>query len=263
MCRCIFSLLAFLISLPALTAWAQTANPPSAIDPNADRILKQMSQCLAQTPRFSVKAEKLIDFVLETGQKIQLSSTTRAVVDRPGKLWARTTGDTGTEQAWYADKRLAILNEENKNYAQIDVPDTIDKMMDDLVRRFGWSMPLADLLLSDPYQSAMEKVRVGQYLGLHVVNETKCHHLAFRQEGLDWQIWIDAGPRPLPRKLVITDKESPGHPQFMAILDDWNLSPKIPDDQFTFKAPEGAVKVEVESLRQPATPAAPAPAATK
>jgi hypothetical protein len=147
---------------------------------------------------------------------------------------------------------------EQKTYSQIEVPNTIDKMMDFLVQQFGWSVPLADIACSDPYQSAIERVRSGQYLGEHYVNETLCHHLAFRQEGLDWQIWIDTGKQPVPRKLVITDKESLGYPQFIAILDDWDLAPNLPEDQFTPKIPEDAQKVDVETLR---TPTAPTPAA--
>jgi hypothetical protein len=228
----------------------KTASP--AVDPKADEVLKKMGKCLAETSSFSVKAEKTSDFMLENGQKIQLSSTTRVIINRPGKLWARTTGDTGTEQAWYSDKMLTVFNEEAKTFSLIEVPETIDKMMDFLVQRFGWSMPLADLIFSDPYQSAMAKVHSGLYLGEHYVNEIRCHHLAFRQDGLDWQIWIDAGEKPLPRKLVITDKDAPGYPQFIAFLDDWNLSPKVTENQFSAKIPAEAKKVDAETLRVPA-----------
>ena len=31
---------------------------------------------------------------------------------------------------------------------------------------------------------------------------------------MDWQIWIEQGEKALPRKLVITYKDSPGYPQF-------------------------------------------------
>jgi len=240
------------IGMLSVSGWGQNASPSAAIEPKADEILKQMGKCLAETARFSVKAEKMIDYVLETGQKIQLTNATSVVVDRPGKLWAKTTGDTGTEQAWYSGTSLTLLNEDKKSYAQLEVPDTIDKMMDFLVQQYGWSMPLADLIFSDPYKSATEKVRMGQYIGLHFVEGIPCHHLAFRQEGLDWQIWIDAGEKALPRKLVITDKESPGYPQFIAILKDWNLSPTVSGDRFIPNLPEGATRMDAQSLRGPA-----------
>ena len=40
-----------------------------------------------------------------------------------------------------------------------------------------------------------------------------CHHLAFEQATIDWQLWIDAGKDPLPRKLVITYKTEDEVPQ--------------------------------------------------
>jgi hypothetical protein len=43
----------------------------------------------------------------------------------------------------------------------------------------------------------------GEYLGLQSVEGISCHHLALEQETIDWQLWIDAGPSALPRKLTI------------------------------------------------------------
>ena len=80
------------------------------------------------------------------------------------------------------------------------VPGTIDAMLEDLHERFDTHQTLADFLFSDPYKVFTEHVQSGTYVGLHYVGKTKCHHLAFRQKLLDWQIWIDAGDQPLPRK---------------------------------------------------------------
>jgi hypothetical protein len=216
-----------------------------AIDPEADKILQRMGKCLASAKQFTVEAHKMTDFVLDTGQKIQLSDTTKAVVKRPDKIWAKSIGDTQDQQAWYNGTSLTILNRQENVYGTIDVPDNIDEMMDYLVEKIGIAMPLADLLFSDPYTMAMENVRSGQYLGLHYVQDTKCHHLAFRQEGLDWQIWIEDSDKPLPRKLVITYKELPGYPQFIALLGKWDLTPTVSEDLFVFKAPAGAKKIDL------------------
>ena len=96
------------------------------------------------------------------------------------------------------------------------------------------------------YTMAMENVRTGRYLGIHHVQDVKCHHLAFRQEGLDWQIWIEDGDKPVPRKLVITYKELPGRPQFVALLGKWDMAAIASDDLFVFKTPEGVKKINLE-----------------
>ena len=62
----------------------------------------------------------------------------------------------------------------------------------------------------------IENVQSGYLVGARPVNGTACHHLAFSQEAIDWQIWIEDGPMPLPRRLVLTYKDEPGAPQYRA-----------------------------------------------
>ena len=62
---------------------------------------------------------------------------------------------------------------------------------------------------------------------------------------MDWQIWIEDGERPIPRRYVITTKWMTGAPQFGVVLSDWNVSPQIDDNTFVFEAPAGARKVDV------------------
>jgi hypothetical protein len=109
-------------------------------------------------------------------------------------------------------------------------------------------MPMADLLCGDTYESLLANVESGTYVGLHSVGDVPCHHLLMRQENIDWQIWIDAGKVPMPRKLVITFKRNPGQPQYVATMDDWNLSPAISQETFKFTPPAGAKVVSMDEL---------------
>ena len=95
----------------------------------------------------------------------------------------------------------------------------------------------------------------GEYLGIHLAAGVPCHHLAFSQEAIDWQIWIDAGPQPLPRKIVISYAGEPGAPQYTATIRRWNLDPAFPEDLFRFEAPEGATGISLPALRQRPAPA--------
>jgi len=73
-----------------------------------------------------------------------------------------------------------------------------------------------------------------------------CHHLAFTQDNLDWQVWIEDGPQPLIRKFVITQKNEPGAPEFTALIMHWNVSDRVDDSDFAFSPPKGAAKVEMQ-----------------
>jgi len=135
------------------------------------------------------------------------------------------------------------------------VPGTIDEMLDYMAEKYGIVTPLADLLFSNPYDCFAKRCQAGMYLGEHLVNGTMAHHLAFRTESVDCQLWIDATPgaKPLPRKLVINYKLIPDEPQFIAMFDKWNLDPKIADDAFKFTPQPGAKKVELTPANSPAT----------
>jgi hypothetical protein len=50
----------------------------------------------------------------------------------------------------------------------------------------------------------MEDVIEAAHIGRGVVDGVECEHLAFRNRETDWQIWIEVGAKPIPRKYVIT-----------------------------------------------------------
>jgi hypothetical protein len=128
------------------------------------------------------------------------------------------------------------------------VPPTIDGALDWIFDQTGTVIPLADFVYADPYARLMGSVQRGVYLGIHDVAGSPCHHLSFEQAIIDWQIWIDAGPDPMPRKLVITYKTEDEVPQYAVTIRKWDLKPTLPDAAFRFSPPAGATRVEVGAL---------------
>ena len=129
-------------------------------------------------------------------------------------------------------------------YATIDAPPTIEAAMDHAEQSFGLVAPLADLMYKNSYDLLTEDVQTGFYVGLSTVFGVECHHLAFRAEETDWQVWIETGERPFPKKFVITSKWVAGAPQFTGLLTKWDVSPELKDSLFIFVAPEGADQIE-------------------
>jgi hypothetical protein len=236
----------------------------AAIDPEADAALKKMAACLAAAQQFTFSAQDMLDQVLADGQRVQIAINHRFTVRRPNAVVAEAEGDLENARYVYDGKTLAIVDRAENVYATLAVPETLDTMLDFVAEKYALTLPLSDLFFSDSYAAVRPRMRSASYVGLHQVNRVKCHHLAVRQEGVDWQIWIQAADPPVPRKLVITYKELPGDPQYIAFLDDWNLTAKLPDDAFSFTPPPGARKTELtpgrKQLGEPAqTPAPGAP----
>ncbi len=242
------------VALATLTGIVRAQNPARnpAIDPKTDTLLRKMSQTLANAKQFTFEAEETIDQFSDSGQKVQLAKHVTIAARRPDAVAANVDGDDEKVRFVFRDGKVGIINDLEKCYATADAPKSIDVAFDFLVEKYGMTTPLCDLLFADPYKVLTERVRSGEYLGLHRVMGEKCHHLAFRQGGVDWQIWLEDSERALPRKLVITHKELPGYPQFTALIGKWNLDAKIPDATFEFSAPTDMKKIDLVPIDQPA-----------
>ncbi|HTL30376.1 MAG TPA: DUF2092 domain-containing protein [Tepidisphaeraceae bacterium] len=223
------------------------------LDPKCDEILKKMSQTLAAAKSFSFDSHSISDQLMTDGRKIQFAKNEKVKLRRPDKLAADLVGDQQEMQFRYDGKQVVLYNPQNKSWGADPAPGKIGDTLDMLAEKYGMTIPLADFAFPDPYKSLTENVRSSEYIGIGYVFDTKCHHLSFRQASVDWQIWIEVGEKPLPRKVVITYKESPSHPVYTAFLSNWNLSPDLPDATFTFTPPPDAKKVEFAPSTQPAS----------
>jgi hypothetical protein len=234
-----------LLAAGLVLASAQNPAPPPGVDPKADEILRRMGKTLADARQFSFEVHDMADQLLENGQRVQVSKHGKIAVRRPDGIAAEVAGDQEDLRYIYNRDHVTIINRKENCYAKTTVPGTIDAMFDTLAEKYGITPPLADLAFSDPYKAMSERPRTGRYVGLHNVMGTKCHHLAFRQEGIDWQIWIEDGPRAVPRKLVITYKELPGYPQFIALMDKWDLDAKLPESMFDDTVPADCKRIDL------------------
>jgi hypothetical protein len=76
----------------------------------------------------------------------------------------------------------------------------------------------------------------------------KSTHLAFRGAEVDWQIWIEDGNKPLPRKFILTSTKVTGTPQFTVLIRNWDTAAKLGDQEFKFTPGKGAKKIEFLKL---------------
>jgi hypothetical protein len=230
---------------------APPAPPPRSVEPRAEQELKKMGEFLAKLPHFALEAEETFDELPDGELKRELTNVRRIAVERPNHFAADVTGDTLNRASWYDGRTVTVLDKAHNVYATIEAPATIDGTLDKLTDEYGVVLPLADILYADPHAVLMAGVTYGRYLGIHQAAGVDCHHLAFSQDTIEWQIWIDAGEKPLPRKLVISYVQEPGEPQYSAVIRRWNLDAQVPEGLFTFEAPEGAQKIDAKAMKAP------------
>ena len=95
----------------------------------------------------------------------------------------------------------------------------------------------------------MADVIDGRHIGQGVVDGIDCEHLAFRNADTDWQIWVETGARPIPRKFVITSKAVAGAPQYTLRIKDWKTDAVAGAEAFAFKPAGDAKKIAIEAMR--------------
>ena len=221
------------------------------VDPRADELMRQMSERLARVAAFALEAEEVYDDVPEQSPRRQLVNQRYVAMRRPNRLVGDASGDALNRSFWYDGKTFSALDKEQLVWAGGAVPPTVDRALDWVFEQTGTVVPLADFLYAESYARLMADVQRGVYLGIHQAAGVPCHHLSFEQATIDWQIWIDAGAEPLPRKLVITYKTEAEVPQYAVTIHKWNLQAKLPDELFRFTPPDGAIRVEVMALGGP------------
>jgi len=230
----------------------QEADLPG-IEPTADQVVRRMSDYLKSLKGFHFETENVFDVVESDGEKIQLSRRVQVDFRRPNALRGCSQGDNEWDAAyWYDGRRVAILQRKLNVYSVVDAPPTTDEMLDYMNERYGLAVPTADILFSDVYTVLMDGVETGRLVGEHRVGDVPCHHLAFTQSNIDWQLWVDAGRNPLPRKLVVTYKEAECCPQFSATFLKWNTEPAFSDADFQFTPPQDAEQTELIPREPPA-----------
>ena len=233
----------------ALMMGLSTLSGARADEADAKRLLKAMSDYLAAQNAISFGYDATLEVVTQDDQKLGLASSGTVTLNRPDKIHATRSGGFVDVEMLFDGKTLTLLDKSANRYTQVEVPGTLDNLIDELREKYKVPLPAADLLLSDPYDELMLDVVDAKDLGSGVIDGVECDHLAFRKEEVDWQIWIAHGDRPYPCRYVITARQVAHGPQYTIQVRDWKTGDEVASDDFDFKNTMNAEKVEMENLR--------------
>jgi hypothetical protein len=231
----------------ALAAWtiSAEAQPPAATakaDAGALAALDKMGAYLRTLKEFQVVATTTAEEVLDDGQKIQFGGVVNFVVRFPDRLRAEVANDRQERLYLYDGKNFTLYAQRIDYYATISAPPTIRQLADLLEEKYGIEVPLADLFLWGAPGVKPDNITAAVDIGPSSVLGVTCEQYAFRQAGLDWQVWIQKGDYPLPRKLVLTTLTDEARPQHTATYV-WNLAPSINEGAFIFAPPSTAKRI--------------------
>ena len=201
------------------------------------------------------------DVVQSTGQKIEFGETRRLMLVRPDRLRMEEVSSDGTRDLVIFDGRnITVLNADEKVFAQAPQPASLDDALGYFVRDLKMRMPLALMLTTRFPEVLANRISAIDYVERTEILGAPAHHIAGRGENVDFQFWIRDGERPLPLRLILTYRDSPGQPQHWAIFADWDTSPSVADSDFEFAPPADARQIPfaVQFRRPEASPTPPA-----
>ena len=222
------------------------AEATSEIDPDAMAALNRMGTYLRSIKAFQVETTTTRDEVLDDGQLVQLDSKVNLLVRFPDKMRVEVTNPRQHRLYLYNGKDFTIFGERVNYYATVPVPETVSKLAIQLDDKYGIEIPLEDLFFWGTPQSKEKDITGATDIGPSEINGITCEHYAFRQKGLDWQVWIQLGDYPLPLKLVLTTLTDDSRPQYSSTLT-WNLAPSFNGAAFEFNPPPDAHKIAIAS----------------
>jgi hypothetical protein len=214
------------------------------IEPQADRLLREMADYLAGLKSFKVRSSAVDEVVTAAGQKIQVPSESEVTIERPNRLRSEQLGAENGMGFWYDGQTMTLACKSNNTYAKVPAPANLDDTIDKARKQFQIEAPGADLLYSHPYDILTEQVTGGRFIGRESMDGKPVNHLAFQGEDVDWQIWIQDGAQPLPVRYEITTKNMKGAPEFAVRLTNWQVQPKMTATVFAFEPTAGAKQAQ-------------------
>ncbi len=220
------------------------------VDADAVAALKRMSAYLTSLNTAEITSTGSLDVVTNDGQRIQFDAVTDYKLRKPNAFVIDNSSDAKSRRFIYDGKQFTVYAPKLDFYATVPAPATTREVLETLYKRYGIALPLEDLFRwNDPAGVKIDKLKSGYVAGTATLDGVETDHYAFRQADIDWEIWIDKGDQPLPRKVVIVDRTDPANPTFIARLA-WKVNPSFSDSDFAFVPGKDAKRIELASYKE-------------
>jgi hypothetical protein len=229
--------------MPATTAKAPDVE--GEVDPRAVEALKNMSAYLMTLKTAEVTSNGSLDVVTEEGQRIQLDGVANYKIRKPNGFVIDFKSNQKERTFFYDGKSFTVYAPIQGFYAQVPAPPTIKETLGVIYDKFGLELPLEDLFRwNEQGNERVDQLKSAFPIGTATIDGYLTNHFAFREGDADWEVWIDAGDKPLPRKLVIIDRTDEARPTFTARLA-WKENPPFSDSDFTFTPDANAKRIQM------------------
>jgi hypothetical protein len=224
----------------------KAASAKAMVDAQALAAMSKMADYMRTLQTFQVVTATQRDEVDAFGQLLTFGGETTYRVKSPDAFVIDVVEDNKARQYIYDGKSVTIFAPRMGFYAKFAAPPTIRQTLDVAHDKYGVAVPLDDLFSWNRGDTDHKNLTSAHVVGPAKVAGQDTMHYAFRQRGIDWQIWIAEGNKPLPLKVVIVASNDPARPQFEAELT-WDTAVTFAADAFAFTPPADAKLIPIQS----------------
>lgn len=232
----------------ALCACAALAADEEAPDAGALAALVKMGEHLRGLQQYALDAESDSDQLLENGQALVVHANTELLVSAPDKIRVQLATADYQRSLFYDGQHFTLYDSRQGYFGREVAPTSQEELLALLGERYGIQLPLADLIQWRPDTAQRVGIDSALHVGTEQVGDQTCDHYAYRQPGLDWQLWLRQGDEPLPCKMVLTRLDQPERPRH-SVTYRWDTLPMVGPSDFVFTPPEGARPVPLLELQ--------------
>ncbi|MEX2519185.1 MAG: DUF2092 domain-containing protein [Paracoccaceae bacterium] len=242
------------LSCAAGAVLAQSAAPspavedPPAVEPEAIQAMTDMGAKLRDLTAFSVKANLIWEEAFESGEKTAIIEQVSIEAQKPKGLRVERSSPQRQRIFYFNGEQATLWAPEIRFYTMVDFSGTNAEMIVDAAEKYDYQVPLADLFLWGLDPSQFEAITAARYVGQAQFGDRVCDQYAFRQENVDWQVWIEDSEAGLPCGYMIVDLTDEAHPVFQATVEVTPVA-EFADSRFTFVAPEDATAIPFETTK--------------
>jgi hypothetical protein len=252
--------LSLILATSASAQPSSTQMPQSAMsDPIANEgvvedeavdALKEMSTFLMRASTLEVHGVGSLDVVTNDGQRIQLDGSTTYKIRKPNGFVIDYVSDVKSRRFIYDGKNFTVYSPKLGYYSTVAAPATNREVLQTIYDKFGIALPLADMFkwADGSSDDRIKALRSAYNVGPATIDGVETDHYAFREDNVDWEIWIQQGDQPFPKKLVIVNRNDPAKPTFNTQLR-WTLNPTFTDADFAFVPDANAKKIQLATYK--------------
>ncbi len=203
---------------------------------------------LTAATSFTIKAERSISKELAEETPFPEKSSIEIHVVRPDKVHLKVTGDEVDRQLFFDGKEVSYVDAKENVFFTFPAAGDIDALIAAIEEELGFSLPMADLISSDPKSKIMAEGMKIQDLGERELDGAKFSFVKGSDEEIHWHAWIDQATKTL--KKVDIGVVGQDEPAMVYDFKEFILEADHSGTQFTFTPVEGVKVAKVITVSE-------------